>query len=393
MISGTAQGVADAASLAKENGAKVIPLQVSGPFHSSLMEPAAQKMKEVLDKIEIRNAEVPVIANVSAKPVEEASVIKENLVKQIYSPVRWEETVNELMALGVDTFIEIGPGKVLSGLVKKVNRRATTIAISDEASMNAAIEKLKGSNSMLNGKTALVTGASRGIGRAIALELAKNGAKVAVNYAGSEAKAKEVVEEIIAMGQEAIAVQANVADSESVTGMVKRVIEEFGSLDILVNNAGITKDNLLMRMKEEEWDSVLNTNLKGVFLCTKAVTRQMMKQRKGRIINISSIVGVSGNPGQANYVAAKAGVIGLTKTTAKELASRNITVNAIAPGFIDTEMTEVLEENVKGEMLKAIPLARFGSTDDIASLVTFLAGDSSSYITGQTINVDGGMVM
>ncbi|MDM5198837.1 3-oxoacyl-[acyl-carrier-protein] reductase [Fictibacillus enclensis] len=246
---------------------------------------------------------------------------------------------------------------------------------------------------MLNGKTALVTGASRGIGRAIALELAKNGAKVAVNYAGSEAKAKEVVEEIIAMGQEAIAVQANVADSESVTGMVKRVIEEFGSLDILVNNAGITKDNLLMRMKEEEWDSVLNTNLKGVFLCTKAVTRQMMKQRKGRIINISSIVGVSGNPGQANYVAAKAGVIGLTKTTAKELASRNITVNAIAPGFIDTEMTEVLEENVKGEMLKAIPLARFGSTDDIASLVTFLAGDSSSYITGQTINVDGGMVM
>ncbi|RXY99301.1 3-oxoacyl-[acyl-carrier-protein] reductase [Fictibacillus sp. S7] len=246
---------------------------------------------------------------------------------------------------------------------------------------------------MLNGKTALVTGASRGIGRAIALELAKNGAKVAVNYAGNEAKAKEVVEEIIAMGQEAIAVQANVADSESVTGMVKRVIEEFGSLDILVNNAGITKDNLLMRMKEEEWDSVLNTNLKGVFLCTKAVTRQMMKQRKGRIINISSIVGVSGNPGQANYVAAKAGVIGLTKTTAKELASRNITVNAIAPGFIDTEMTEVLEENVKGEMLKAIPLARFGSTDDIASLVTFLAGDSSSYITGQTINVDGGMVM
>ncbi|MDN4523454.1 3-oxoacyl-[acyl-carrier-protein] reductase [Fictibacillus fluitans] len=246
---------------------------------------------------------------------------------------------------------------------------------------------------MLNGKTALVTGASRGIGRAIALELAKNGAKVAVNYAGSEAKAKEVVEEIIAMGQEAIAVQANVADSESVTGMVKRVIEEFGSLDILVNNAGITKDNLLIRMKEDEWDAVLDTNLKGVFLCTKAVSRQMMKQRKGRIINISSIVGVSGNPGQANYVAAKAGVIGLTKTTAKELASRNITVNAVAPGFIDTEMTEVLDENVKGEMLKAIPLARLGSTEDIASLVTFLAGDSSSYITGQTINVDGGMVM
>lgn len=246
---------------------------------------------------------------------------------------------------------------------------------------------------LLNGKVALVTGASRGIGRAIALDLAKNGAKVAVNYAGSEAKANEVVDEIRKMGQDAIAIQANVADSESVTGMVKRVVEEFGSLDILVNNAGITKDNLIMRMKEEEWDSVLDTNLKGVFLCTKAVTRQMMKQRKGRIINISSIVGVSGNPGQANYVAAKAGVIGLTKSTAKELASRNITVNAVAPGFIDTDMTDVLEENVKNEMLKVIPLDRFGSTDDISSLVTFLAGEGSGYITGQTIHVDGGMVM
>ncbi|MED2973358.1 3-oxoacyl-[acyl-carrier-protein] reductase [Fictibacillus sp. B-59209] len=246
---------------------------------------------------------------------------------------------------------------------------------------------------MLKGKTALVTGASRGIGRAIALELAKNGAKVAVNYAGSEAKAQEVVDEIRSMGQDAIAVQANVADSESVSAMVKTVIEKFGALDILVNNAGITRDNLIMRMKEDEWDAVLDTNLKGVFLCTKAVTRQMMKQRKGRIINISSIVGVTGNPGQANYVAAKAGVIGLTKSTAKELASRNITVNAVAPGFIDTDMTHVLEENVKGEMLKAIPLARFGSTEDISSLVTFLASDCSSYITGQTIHVDGGMVM
>ncbi|EIT85052.1 3-ketoacyl-(acyl-carrier-protein) reductase [Fictibacillus macauensis ZFHKF-1] len=246
---------------------------------------------------------------------------------------------------------------------------------------------------MLNGKTALVTGASRGIGKAIALELAKQGANVAVNYAGSEAKAQEVVEEIRALGQQAIAIQADVANSESVTNMVKAVISEFGSLDILVNNAGITKDNLMMRMKEEEWDSVIDTNLKGVFLCTKAVTRQMMKQRKGRIINISSIVGVSGNPGQANYVAAKAGVIGLTKSTAKELSSRNITVNAVAPGFIATDMTEVLEDQVKEEMLKGIPLARFGEAQEIAALVAFLAGEGSGYITGQTIHVDGGMVM
>ncbi|NSL51217.1 3-oxoacyl-[acyl-carrier-protein] reductase [Calidifontibacillus erzurumensis] len=246
---------------------------------------------------------------------------------------------------------------------------------------------------MLTGKVALVTGASRGIGRAIAIELAKAGAKVAVNYAGNESKAKEVVDLIKENGGEGFAIQADVANAESVEVMVKEVIATFGALDILVNNAGITRDNLLMRMKEEDWDAVINTNLKGVFLCTKAVTRQMMKQKKGRIINIASIVGVCGNPGQANYVAAKAGVIGLTKTTAKELASRNITVNAIAPGFITTDMTDELPEEAKNEMLKQIPLGRFGDPADIAHVVRFLASDDSSYITGQTIHVDGGMVM
>lgn len=246
---------------------------------------------------------------------------------------------------------------------------------------------------MLTGKAALVTGASRGIGRAIALELGRLGVKVAVNYAGSEAKALEVVDEIKALGSDAIAIQANVSDADSVQNMVKQVIETFGSLDILVNNAGITRDNLLMRMKEDEWDDVISTNLKGVFLCTKAVTRQMMKQRSGRIINIASIVGVSGNAGQANYVAAKAGVIGLTKTTAKELASRNITVNAVAPGFITTDMTDKLPEDVKQEMLKQIPLASFGEPEDIAHVVSFLASEGSRYMTGQTLHVDGGMVM
>jgi 3-oxoacyl-[acyl-carrier protein] reductase len=175
--------------------------------------------------------------------------------------------------------------------------------------------------------------------------------------------------------------------------MIKEVVEQFGRVDILVNNAGITRDNLLMRMKEEEWDSVINTNLKGVFLCTKAVTRQMMKQRSGRIINMASIVGVSGNAGQANYVAAKAGVIGLTKTTAKELASRGITVNAIAPGFISTDMTGELPEDVQKAMLDQIPLARFGDPKDIAAVTSFLASDASKYMTGQTLHVDGGMVM
>ncbi|WP_175988933.1 3-oxoacyl-[acyl-carrier-protein] reductase [Bacillus sp. Marseille-Q1617] len=245
----------------------------------------------------------------------------------------------------------------------------------------------------LDGKVALVTGASRGIGREIALELAREGAKVVVNYSGSEAKANEVVDEIKSTGREAVAIQCNVADSDSVQAMVKETISQFGALDILVNNAGITKDNLLMRMKENEWDDVININLKGVFLCTKAVTRQMMKQRSGRIINISSIVGVSGNPGQANYVAAKSGVIGLTKTAAKELAPRGITVNAIAPGFISTDMTDQLPEDVRNEMLKQIPLNRFGDPKDIARVVSFIASDSSSYMTGQTLHIDGGMVM
>lgn len=245
----------------------------------------------------------------------------------------------------------------------------------------------------LTGKTAVVTGGSRGIGRAICIELAKQGANVVVNYSGSEDKAKQVVSEIEQLGAKAIAVQANVADSAAVDSMMKQAIEVFGTLDILVNNAGITRDNLLMRMKEQEWDEVVDTNLKGVFLCTKAVTRQMMKQRAGRIINISSIVGVAGNPGQANYVAAKAGVIGLTKTCAQELASRNILVNAIAPGFITTEMTDNLPEELKEAMLKQIPLAKLGQPEDVAKAVVFFASNQANYITGQTLHIDGGLVM
>ncbi|SHG86688.1 3-oxoacyl-[acyl-carrier protein] reductase [Virgibacillus chiguensis] len=246
---------------------------------------------------------------------------------------------------------------------------------------------------ILTGKNALVTGASRGIGRAIALELAKRGANVAVNYAGSEAKAEAVVSEIQQLGRQAFKIRANVADESEVKAMIKEVVSRFGSLDILVNNAGITRDNLLMRMKETEFDEVINTNLKGVFICTKAVTRQMMKQRAGKIINVASIVGVSGNPGQANYVAAKAGVIGLTKTTAKELATRNIHVNAVAPGFISTDMTDALSEEQHKEMLALIPLQKLGEPEDVAKVVRFLASEDADYITGQTIHIDGGMVM
>ncbi|MFS0574259.1 3-oxoacyl-[acyl-carrier-protein] reductase [Sporosarcina sp. 179-K 3D1 HS] len=243
------------------------------------------------------------------------------------------------------------------------------------------------------GKAAIVTGASRGIGREIALLLGAEGARVAVNYSGSKEKADEVVGLIQEAGGEAFAIQADVSDSESVKNMIDETLKTFGSIDILVNNAGITRDNLLMRMKEDEWDDVININMKGVFLCTKAVTRQMMKQRAGKIVNVASIVGVSGNPGQANYVAAKAGVIGFTKTAAKELATRNINVNAVAPGFITTDMTEVLTDEVKEQMLSVIPLGKLGSPQDVARSVLFLLSDDAAYITGQTIHVDGGMVM
>src|SRR5690625_12478 len=246
---------------------------------------------------------------------------------------------------------------------------------------------------MLKGKNALVTGASRGIGKAIALELGSKGVHVAVNFAGNEAKAQEVVDDLKQMGVNAFKVQADVSDESQVKDMVKTVIKTFGSLDILVNNAGITKDNLLMRMKEAEFDQVIDTNLKGAFLCMKTVARQMMRQKSGRIINVASIVGVSGNPGQANYVAAKAGVIGMTKSVAQEFASRNILVNAVAPGFISTDMTDALNDEQKEAILKLIPLARLGQPEDVANVVRFLASDDAKYITGQTIHIDGGMVM
>lgn len=246
---------------------------------------------------------------------------------------------------------------------------------------------------MLSGKVAVVTGASRGIGRAIALKLAEAGATVVINYNGSVDKAEAVRREIVDIGGTASTYQCNVSDFAACEKFIQDVIAQYGHLDILVNNAGITRDGLLMKMSEEDFDKVVDTNLKGCFNCIRFVSRQMLKQKGGRIINMSSVSGVMGNAGQANYSASKAGVIGLTKACARELASRHITVNAIAPGFIDTDMTEVLSDSVKEEAIKQIPLGSFGKPEDIANLAVFLASEQAGYITGQVIHVDGGMCM
>ena len=244
----------------------------------------------------------------------------------------------------------------------------------------------------MNQKYILVTGASRGIGRAIALEFAKQGAFVVINYNGSREKAAQVKEEIINQGGEAEIFQCNVADFTACGAFIKEIMKTYGRIDVLVNNAGITKDGLLMAMSEEDFGSVLDTNLVGTFNCIRHVARQMLKQRSGRIINMASVVGIGGNPGQANYAASKAGVIGLTKTAAKELASRGITVNAIAPGFIRTDMTDVLSDKVKEETLKNIPMGKFGEPEDVAKAAAFLASSEAGYITGQVLCVDGGML-
>ena len=246
---------------------------------------------------------------------------------------------------------------------------------------------------MLKGKCAVITGASRGIGKCIATKFAKEGANIVINYRNNEEEALKVKKELEDLGSQVLVVKADVSELEQAENLIKEAKKEFGRVDILVNNAGITKDNLIIRMKEEDFDSVIKTNLKGAFNCLKAVTPIMLKQKYGKIVNMASVVGVVGNPGQVNYCASKAGLIGMTKSLAKEIGSRNITVNAIAPGFIDTDMTKILSDDQKKKILSLIPLNKFGNVEDIANVALFLGSENSNYITGQVIHVDGGMAM
>ena len=246
---------------------------------------------------------------------------------------------------------------------------------------------------MLKGKCAVITGASRGIGKCIATKFAKEGANIVINYRNNEEEELKVKKELEGLGSQVLVVKADVSELEQAENLIKEAKKEFGRVDILVNNAGITKDNLIIRMKEEDFDSVIKTNLKGAFNCLKAVTPIMLKQKYGKIVNMASVVGVVGNPGQVNYCASKAGLIGMTKSLAKEIGSRNITVNAIAPGFIDTDMTKILSDDQKKKILSQIPLNKFGNVEDIANVALFLGSENSNYITGQVIHVDGGMAM
>ena len=375
VITGWKESVEQAGAVLKDAGAKrVLPLNVSGPFHSPMLQEAAGQLKEVLDQIECSPLQIPYVTNVTGRYVSDIEETKELLIQQIAAPVRWQQSVEEMIRQGVDTFVEIGPGRTLSGFLRKINRDVKVYQVSTWEDIEKA-------------------GASRGIGRAIAEKLAEEGVFVVINYRGNEEQAKQVQQTIKEQGGNAGIYGCDVSDFSACEAFFKDVIETYGRLDILVNNAGITRDGLLMKMTESDYDAVLQTNLKGTFNGIRFASRQMLRQKAGRIINISSVSGILGNAGQANYSASKAGVIGLTKSAARELASRGITVNAVAPGFIKTEMTEVLSEQVQDHAKSQIPLGSFGNPEDVAEAVWFLASDKAGYITGQVLNVDGGMAM
>jgi 3-oxoacyl-[acyl-carrier protein] reductase len=407
VLSGSAEAIQEAEKLAKEAGArKTVRLPVAGAYHSPLMQSAAEGLREVLRAVTFKAPAFPVISNVTGKPHGGPDEIRELMVRQVTSSVQWIETVQGLKASGVKSYVEFGPGAILTGLVKRMDDTASLANMSDVPSLVKALSAsakpaapaaapaaaAPTTAGRLAGKAALVTGASRGIGKAIAMRLAAEGADVAL-VGRQAATLEETAAAIRALGRKAAVCVSDVSRSEDAKKTVEAALTALGRLDILVNNAGITKDGLIARMADDDWDAVLDTNLKGAFAFIKAVARPMMKQESGVIINVSSVIGIMGNAGQCNYAAAKGGLIALTKSAARELAPRHIRVNAVAPGFVRTKMTEGLTEELKTRMLDTIPLKRFGSSEDIAGVVAFLAGEDAAYMTGQTLAVCGGLVM
>ena len=405
VIAGAPAAVERAEAAWAEAGKRSSRLATSGAFHSPLMADAAAGLAAYLDNVEFSEARIPLVCNVTAAPLSAADA-RENLVRHLTSPVRFDASVAALTAAGADMFVEVGFGGVLANLVKRIDKTATRACVQDRRELRRLSGRrfrnrfrIGASTPMTNEtetprRSAVVTGSNRGIGRAVAEELARAGFDVCVNCSSErgldEARAFAAALEADC-GVRAIAVAANVADAAEAAALVDAAQEAFGRVDVLVNNAGITRDGLLARMKDEDFDAVIDVNLKGTFNCCKAAAQRMMKQRYGRIVNMSSVVGVAGNAGQANYAASKAGVIGLTKSIARELAARNVTANAVAPGFIATDMTDALSEKQREAIVGRIASKRLGEPEDVAKLVRFLASEDAGYITGQVVCIDGGM--
>ena len=386
VVSGEEGAVRELCAEAETLGARrAVKLKVSGAFHSPLAARAADRLRPAIDRIGFREPVAPFMSTVTAK-IEPCQRFASLLVDQLTAPVKFTQSATELIRGGVHTFVEVGPGNVLSG-PRQAHRPQREGRLGERPrrfgqARGEALSRV--SFCSLEGKTALVTGASKGIGRAVATELAAAGASVVVGYRSGQDEAEALAAEIGGR-----AVQADVSDADD----AKRLVEEAGDLDILVNNAGLTRDGVLARMTDDDWRVVLETNLSSVFFTCRAVTRSMMRKRSGSIVNISSIVGVHGNWGQTNYAASKAGIIGFTKSLARELGSRNVRANVVAPGYVRTRLTEVLPEEATQAMLGNTPLGRLGEPGDVAGAVRFLCSDEASFITGEVFLVDGGLGM
>lgn len=391
VISGERDSVIEVMEIAKNSGArKVVELKTTGPFHTEKFINASEEFKKEISKINFNELSSKVVKNIDGKLYSDDDNISEVLSQHMTMPVKFTKTVETMINEGVDTFVEIGPGKTLSGFIKKINKAVNIFRINDVETLNEVFKYIE---EVRMNKVAFITGGSRGIGKAIAIELANNKFDIVINYKSENETLMNLKNEIEGKGVKCLLVQGDISKFEDTERMTKEILESFGRIDVLVNNAGITKDGLIMRMKKEDFESVIDVNLVGTFNVTRNVIPTMVKQREGRIINLSSVVGISGNAGQTNYSASKAGIIGFTKSLAKELAIRNILVNAIAPGFIETDMTSVLSDDVKENINSQIPLKRMGKPEDVAKVVRFLTAEDSAYITGQVINIDGGMLM